>query len=125
RHTDLFLLPGFLNEPLGNLVQPAAADPFPDQLAPLGDGGPQRVTQATARPVPVDPLTVAQALVAGFTETPLSALVSLPFGMRAVALLDAATEGGGAVEHVPPAGTVDERELRPQWQLRLRATSDG
>ncbi|PYG01867.1 hypothetical protein SAMN05216184_101332 [Georgenia satyanarayanai] len=125
RYTDLLLLPGFLNEPLGNLVQPAAADPFPDQLAPLGDGGPQRLMQATEQPVPVDPPTVAQALVAGFDETPLNALLSLPFGMRAVARLDAAAEGGGSVELVPPEGMAEESGLQPQWQLRLRATSDG
>jgi hypothetical protein len=119
--TDLFLLPGFLNETIGNTAQPSGAPPFPDVLRPLGDGGPQRLLTSADGAVPLDPAVVADAMVSAFGRHPLRGLLSLPFGMRAVAVLDGDDPTGGTAKVVRPLAADGQLKLEGAWQLRLEA----
>jgi hypothetical protein len=122
---DLLMLPGFQNEVLANLPpENAVVDPFPDVLDPLNDGGPQLLRLPAAARVPVTPRDVAAALVQRFGRqgSPrLLGLLSLPFGIRANAELDASQPNGGAIELVEVQARAAE-PMEGAWQLRLRAT---
>jgi len=124
--THLFLVPGFLNEQVANVADPAVLDPFPAVLRPLGDAGPQRLsTSDQHHRVPLTPRRVAHRLVEDFPNGAgrnLEALVSLPFGIRAAASLNAFADGGGAIG-VVGAATEGDVPLGAAWQLRLEAST--
>lgn len=118
--TDLLLLPGFLNERVGNVPNPNVL-PFPALLAPLGDGGPQRLSVELKAEASLDPREVAEALVDAIDAPLLRGLVSLPFGMRASVVLDRPT-AEARFEAVEVEST-ERRDMRGADQWRLRSGS--
>lgn len=114
--TDLLLLPGFLNERVGNIPNPSVL-PFPAMLAPLGDGGPQRLWVEVDAEVAVDPRPLARVLAEAVDTPPLRGLVSLPFGMRASILLDLAN--GRDRFDLVELESAERRELRAAEQWRI------
>ena len=122
--TDLLLLPGFLNERVGNIPNPNVL-PFPAMLSPLGDGGPQRLSVEFEREVPLDTRRVGQALVTAIDASPLRGLVSLPFGIRASIVLDRMTEEGAFEPVEVDAGDRGNLRGAEQWRLHCGPQAGG
>ena len=90
RNVRLFLLPQFQWEPVVNVPNPELG-PFPGRLVSGDDGGPTLLGSNSVRLVPVRPDTACDNLVGEFTDkdqpVPLGTLFTLPFGIRAAAML--------------------------------------
>jgi hypothetical protein len=91
------LLPQFQWEPVVNLPNPNVG-PFPDRLASATDGGPSRIGTNSVTLVPIAPEQVAEQLLKEFEAqgTPLAALFTLPFGMKAAARFQPRSSVGGS-----------------------------
>ena len=90
RNVRLFLLPQFQWEPVVNVPNPELG-PYPDRLVSGDDGGPTLLGSNSVRLVPVRPDTVCDNLLTEFadenTAVPVGTLFTLPFGIRAAAML--------------------------------------
>ncbi|RWP18157.1 MAG: hypothetical protein EOR00_12355 [Mesorhizobium sp.] len=123
---DLLTLPGFQNEAVVNQANPGVLQ-FPDVLEAVSDGGPQRFRADATDRVVVQPLALAEELLAGAQEAgrgPLYGALSLPFGIRAVSRINVQSPDGGTVRVVALQDT-ERRELEGAWQLRLEATHEA
>ena len=123
RNVRVLTAPAISWEPVVTLPDPAF--PFPPVLGSADDGGPTRLGVNSVALVPMAPVPALEHLVKAYTDPadprPVAAMLTLPFGMRAVATLQQAKDPaeGPTLDFVHPK-FVDE-ETHGGFQLRLTA----
>ncbi|MEM8962291.1 MAG: hypothetical protein AAGD38_12480, partial [Acidobacteriota bacterium] len=107
-------------EPVRTIQNPDVG-PFPPILASRDDGGATRLGADSVTLVPVAPRPVVEQIVAEHASQPAGAMFTLPFGMKAAAMLR--RQGGGRTAALTldrPVST--DGELTGGMQLSMRAT---
>lgn len=123
RNVRVLTAPAISWEPVFTPSNPAF--PFPPVLASADDGGPTRLGVNSVELVPIAPVPALEHLIERYGDPadprPVAAMLTLPFGMRAVATLRQAGDPaeGPTLHLVHPEFVTDD--ARGGLQLRLSA----
>lgn len=126
-NTRIYTLPQIQWEPIQTLQNPDVRPyPFPSPATSPDTGSPTLIATASFQLVPIAPKTVIDKFIQEYNNNskPMAALFSLPFGMKAAALLDNpndATQPGATVGYNSPV--FDTPGLTGGIQLSVIATT--
>lgn len=128
RNVRVLTAPAISWEPVVTAKSADPTDPlnfFPSVLASANDGGPTRLGVNSVELVPIAPLPAIDHLLAAFHSVtdprPMAAMLTLPFGIRAVAHMRRASDHSGGPNVTELRPDFAQEDVRGGRQLQLSA----